>query len=455
MLSTTKGDSPPNIKRNYTWEADWSGIYVNNVFAAGWDEMGLDPANVTDGIYFFEYRGSEIHFEVEGAGSLDDDSNTPADITFDDSAVYAYTDAMTGFEIDYVLADEASLEGVKAGLTTKVDRVLTTPNTAQNVVFTSGAVEMEFDIPNFSFRFQNALGRDWNRSVDSFWTDMVITEDGDDYVFTLTVEGTADTESFVARIRKDDYEAALLKKSGAEITLNLENQNTVVATDDYQDSLVDKGSNDRIQLKIKTSGNTLDPTDADYDTKVQQWVDDLKQDIEDIISADIYGDDFITSNGTATVVMSAREAPSRSLETIFMSRVNLPKKEMVIQTGGESNDELEMVWSPLNLSIIGLGQANTLTQSAANGTIVAVNTALDIISRERSTFGAYQNRLEHAYNSNNNVAENTEAAESRIRDTDMAKTMVDFSNHDILMQAGQALLAQANQNNNDVLSLLQ
>ena len=73
---------------------------------------------------------------------------------------------------------------------------------------------------------------------------------------------------------------------------------------------------------------------------------------------------------------------------------------------------------------------------------------------DRSVFGAYQNRLEHAIKINDNTSENTQAAESLIRDTDMAKEMVKFSTQGILQQAGQSMLAQADQSNQGVLSLL-
>ena len=78
-----------------------------------------------------------------------------------------------------------------------------------------------------------------------------------------------------------------------------------------------------------------------------------------------------------------------------------------------------------------------------------------MVSEQRSALGAVQNRLEHTINNLDNVVENTTAAESQIRDTDMATEMVKYSNNNILAQAGQAMLAQANQSNQGVLSLLQ
>ncbi|MDE5824435.1 MAG: hypothetical protein K2H91_07115 [Lachnospiraceae bacterium] len=84
-----------------------------------------------------------------------------------------------------------------------------------------------------------------------------------------------------------------------------------------------------------------------------------------------------------------------------------------------------------------------------------VGEALKIVSTQRSILGAVQNRLEHTIANLDNVVENTTAAESAIRDTDMAEEMVKFSNNQVLMQAGQSILAQANQANQGVLSLLQ
>lgn len=90
----------------------------------------------------------------------------------------------------------------------------------------------------------------------------------------------------------------------------------------------------------------------------------------------------------------------------------------------------------------------------AEQAIKAFNKAKDYVSRERSRLGAYQNRLEHTVGNLDNVVENTTASESQIRDTDMAKEMVQYSNKNILLQAGQAMLSQANQSRQGILSLL-
>ena len=91
----------------------------------------------------------------------------------------------------------------------------------------------------------------------------------------------------------------------------------------------------------------------------------------------------------------------------------------------------------------------------AKGSIETIKEAIQKVSTQRSALGAVQNRLEHTINNLDNVVENTTSAESQIRDTDMATEMVKYSNNNILSQAGQAMLAQANQSNQGVLSLLQ
>ena len=94
------------------------------------------------------------------------------------------------------------------------------------------------------------------------------------------------------------------------------------------------------------------------------------------------------------------------------------------------------------------------TESGAQQAISKITTAIAKVSKQRSDLGAIQNRLEHTIANLDNVVENTQAAESQIRDTDMAKTMVEYTKNNILSQAGTAMLSQANQSTQNVLSLL-
>jgi flagellin len=132
-------------------------------------------------------------------------------------------------------------------------------------------------------------------------------------------------------------------------------------------------------------------------------------------------------------------------------------KKLQVGSETEEKNQIEVSISKMGASDIGVdtGSIQVSDHSAAKTTITNVKNALTSVSTMRSNLGAIQNRLEHTIKNLDNVTENTQAAESAIRDTDMAKEMVKYSNNNILAQAGQSMLAQANQTNQGVLSLLQ
>ena len=109
----------------------------------------------------------------------------------------------------------------------------------------------------------------------------------------------------------------------------------------------------------------------------------------------------------------------------------------------------------MNSAGLGVKGIKADTEQDATYAIDAIADAISTVSSQRSSLGAVQNRLEHTINNLDNVVENTTSAESRIRDTDMAEEMVNYSKNNILAQAGQSMLAQANQSTQGVLSLLQ
>ena len=127
-----------------------------------------------------------------------------------------------------------------------------------------------------------------------------------------------------------------------------------------------------------------------------------------------------------------------------------------LQVGSEgtSANGITMHISAMSAGSIGASAVSVTAASSAKSSISVIKNALTSVNKMRSDIGAIQNRLEHTINNLDNVVENTTSAESQIRDTDMASEMVKYSNNQILAQAGQAMLAQANQANQGVLSLL-
>jgi flagellin len=126
-----------------------------------------------------------------------------------------------------------------------------------------------------------------------------------------------------------------------------------------------------------------------------------------------------------------------------------------LQVGAEADQTITLKISKMSSTAIGITSGTSVsTVTKASEAISLVKSALESVSTQRSELGAVQNRLEHTIKNLDNVVENTTAAESQIRDTDMASEMVRFSNNNILAQAGQSMLAQANQSNQGVLSIL-
>lgn len=131
--------------------------------------------------------------------------------------------------------------------------------------------------------------------------------------------------------------------------------------------------------------------------------------------------------------------------------------EKTLQVGANQDQVITIAISALT-STVGSALDDTVkvgTASAAQSSITIIQNSITNLSALRSKLGALQNRLEHTVANLDNISENTQSAESRIRDTDMAEEMVQYSKNNILQQAGQSMLAQANQANQGVLSLLQ
>ena len=149
----------------------------------------------------------------------------------------------------------------------------------------------------------------------------------------------------------------------------------------------------------------------------------------------------------------ASEITRTATDTKFnkMGLLDGTKASVSLQVGAEAGNTITLNLSKMDAATIGVGSL-MISNSAS---ITSIDKAIQSVSKFRSDLGAVQNRLEHTINNLDNVVENTQAAESQIRDTDMATEMVKYSNNNILAQAGQAMLAQSNQANQGVLSLLQ
>lgn len=143
---------------------------------------------------------------------------------------------------------------------------------------------------------------------------------------------------------------------------------------------------------------------------------------------------------------------------IYGEEVQTPKssgRNIWIQSGCDTGDGIPLEIDKMSTRILGIHNLNVTTIEGAEHAMTAVEGALEKLTANRSKIGAQQNRLEHTITNEDNIIENTTSAESRIRDADMAEEMVKFSKENILVQAGQSMMAQANQSTQGILSLLQ
>ena len=215
-----------------------------------------------------------------------------------------------------------------------------------------------------------------------------------------------------------------------------------------------------------TGGNLITDMNSAKAAAVDQYTSDLvKESIDSTIigfkSTDYtYGriNNVLNSNGDPYVA-NRKEEGNVAFGVDYDSYVDVKhhfyrQKRIRIQHSSQVDHHTDIPVFPMNTHVMGINTCNTKTVDDALYTIDATNYANKYVSMKRSVFGALQNRLEHTLNSNRNTAENTQAAESVIRDADMASEMVNYSIQNVLSQTGQAMLAQANQMNQGILSLL-
>ncbi|MDE7359440.1 MAG: hypothetical protein K2N39_08455, partial [Lachnospiraceae bacterium] len=139
----------------------------------------------------------------------------------------------------------------------------------------------------------------------------------------------------------------------------------------------------------------------------------------------------------------------------FRVNVDYSGPEMIaLQVGAEAGIHIDVDLYKMNSQALGLEDTNVRTTDEADLAIEEIKRAIHYVGNVRSHYGAIQNRLEYTIRNLENITENTTAADSRIRDTDIAEEMVGYSNGQILAQAGASMLSQANQSSQLILSLL-
>ena len=180
----------------------------------------------------------------------------------------------------------------------------------------------------------------------------------------------------------------------------------------------------------------------------EEYYDTIMQNIADQSEITLSSKDY------SYVGYYADENPNSATVSTFDFHIE-DEKGFWIQAGANTGQGIILEWDNFSTYTLGIGNGNTLTQKNSEKLISDADTASETISYMRSVFGAYTNRMEHMYSIDTNTSENLQSAESKIRDADMAKEMVTFTLEDILSQAAQSMLAQANKMRDGILQLLQ
>ena len=514
------GDNPPKIRRENTWSADETGIYINEALAVTWSSLGASDGNIPEEITF-SHKGQNISFTTDGASELKDlidgingdnldniswddvfsstyespavtmtdktqavainfgnkdnistaspaytvhadeegvwvtsgqtgnafrkiawtaftdttggghnitdwgatDGSYPQ--TFNSSARYTYsTDTSAGepaISFSFKLADEASLEEVIKGLNgVNIYSSITAPITA-TTNYSSDYGTLSVSYAQMSFEKQRADGRAFSSNTETFDFDgLSLSNNGDD-TYTLTYHLDNLDSDLTATLSKAQVEAAITNETSVDLNFT-----------------GDAGS-----MRFVFTPTRHEDEDAEAAAAAA---------INSLNGVQVY----IKGNGAATQSFGNYGANrSTNYHSVFSIELNPPEKLLHIQSTARAYDSIDIRYSGMNLAVLGMSGVNTKDGSASQSAMATTQNSIDKLSRLRAVFGSYMNRLSYARRIDDYTSENTSAAESRIRDVDMADEMVFFSNTSILTQAGMAMLSQANQLNQGVLSLLQ
>ena len=331
-------------------------------------------------------------------------------------------------------------------LTTEIDRVSETTKFNETYLLKGDGAEKEHNV----------------NAHDAGLDGVTLTDKGDKVEVTLKTLNAGDKISIAGKnytIGATKDEAKELYKNakvGEKVTVGGTTYEIAAATnaDKGQISItdlegkIDKGTtveygNKKVHVVDKTTG--IDDNDSSIITAAKAY----ELETAEIVKASSIGTD------TAATTTAGATADKFTLTKGKVNYNDALSFNLHVGADADMTNKITVNIDSMNSAGLGVKGIKADTEQDATYAIDAIADAISTVSSQRSALGAVQNRLEHTINNLDNVVENTTSAESRIRDTDMAEEMVNYSKNNILAQAGQSMLAQANQSNQGVLSLLQ
>lgn len=400
----------------------------------------------------------------------------------------------------------ATYDGNAATLTARAD-LLSDIQTQLDAAFGANVITASFDVDNtIKLEYTDATTKGENSQVfvtggnamDELFgtTDTHTTYTGEaaNNELTITLDGGTpttitldngyydDTDAIVAEINSeftdDGVNATASNEGGAiRITSNTLGKDSTVtnitgsaATELGLDSATESaGSDGNSTLSIEIDGESVDAsiqhgtyTDLEVLAKaVESAINNATSTAEDVNVTFNNNKLSITnsSTGMASTITVNTHADDDAAGTLGLTGLSgqgqdQQGSELTFQIGANSNQTVNVSISNMSSTALSIDTIDVTTSNSAQTAIDTIDTALTTVSNERAKLGAYQNRLEHSIRNLDTSSENLQAAESRIRDVDMAKEMMEFTKNNILQQAAQAMLAQAQQQPSGVLQLL-
>lgn len=390
-------------------------------------------------------------------------------VTFNSKDLYTYSTAELGtttvpFAFDFKLLTEASRQAVIDDINNSYYRNLGVY--APTVITDNTALDNQFKLgshyySNISFLTQrDGLGREFNNWTENIATG-VIENDASGYLLKL------EQGSKVYSLAADNGSKDFIDGLNETITNEMENLYNTYSTMPVvldgmslnlgKQILIFENSTNNVSLELDLShityGDIMDshemsgvttPYDLGFDTVLADYINHQIAGI----SIDLNG------AGEAYQELDLYENHINENVAIYSPVLEGVELSLKIQSGANTSNTIDVKYEYLRLGNIGMKSANVLTKLDATQVIGDVNYAIEKVSEQRAVFGSYMNRLQHAHDVNGISSENMQNSESKIRDADMAAEMVKYTKHNILAQAGQAILAQANQSPNGILTLL-
>ena len=330
-------------------------------------------------------------------------------------------------------------------LTTEIDRVSETTKFNETYLLKGDGAEKEHNV----------------NAHDAGLDGVTLTDKGDEVEVTLKTLNAGDKISIAGKnytigATPDEAKGLYAKaKAGEKVTVGGTTYEIADKTDAAKgqititdlDQQIAKGTtveygNKKVHVVDETTG--IDDNDSSIITAAKAY----ELETAEIVKASSIGTDTNATAGNLT----------DNKFTLTKGKVNYNDAlsfNLHVGADADMTNKITVNIDSMNSAGLGIKGIKADTEQDATYAIDAIADAISTVSSQRSALGAVQNRLEHTINNLDNVVENTTSAESRIRDTDMAEEMVNYSKNNILAQAGQSMLAQANQSNQGVLSLLQ